>query len=54
MRGHRSLAAWLALVLALGFASAVQAEPLKVRVGWAVVPSQLTSIIFAKKDILKH
>jgi len=54
MRGHRSLAAWLALVMALGLASAVQAEPLKVRVGWAVVPSQLTSIIFAKKDILKH
>jgi len=29
-------------------------DPLKIRVGWAVVPGQLTSILFTKKDILKH
>jgi NitT/TauT family transport system substrate-binding protein len=48
--------AWLALALtlALGLAGNAAAEPLKIRVGWAVVPSQLTSIIFMKKDILKH
>lgn len=41
----------LATVLAAGAAAA---EPLKIRVGWAVVPGQLTSILFMKKDILKH
>ena len=30
------------------------AEPLKLRIGWAVVPGQLTAILFTKKDILKH
>ena len=54
MHGYRSIAAGFALVLGLGLASAGHADPLKVRVGWAVVPSQLTSIIFVKKDILKH
>jgi len=53
MRGHRSLTVWLALLLGVGLGPA-RADPLKVRVGWAVVPSQLTSIIFMNKDILKH
>jgi NitT/TauT family transport system substrate-binding protein len=46
----------LALGLAVLCASAQSdfAEPLKIRVGWAVVPGQLTSILFVKKDILKH
>ena len=30
------------------------AEPLKLRVGWAVVPAQLVSVLFAKPDLLKH
>jgi NitT/TauT family transport system substrate-binding protein len=29
-------------------------EPLKLRLGWAVVPAQLTSVLFEKKDLLKH
>lgn len=53
MRGRLPLAICLALLLCVGLGSA-RAEPLKLRVGWAVVPSQLTSIIFMKKDILKH
>jgi len=43
----------LAVVMAMAAGSAA-AEPLKIRVGWAVVPGQLTAILFAKKDILKH
>jgi NitT/TauT family transport system substrate-binding protein len=29
-------------------------EPLKLRVGWAVVPAQLTSVLFAKPELLQH
>jgi len=54
MRGPRFMLVWLALVLAIALSSTARAEPVKLRVGWAVVPSQLTSIIFMKKDILKH
>jgi sulfonate transport system substrate-binding protein len=46
------LCAALALLLALPMAHAE--EPLKLRVGWAVVPGQLTAIIFAKPEVLKH
>ncbi len=28
--------------------------PLKLRLGWAVVPAQLTSVLFAKPELLKH
>jgi sulfonate transport system substrate-binding protein len=42
-----------AAVLALAIVPA-QAEPLKIRAGWAVVPAQLTSIIFENKATLKH
>jgi sulfonate transport system substrate-binding protein len=31
-----------------------QAAPLKIRVGWVVVPASLAPLILAKKDILKH
>jgi NitT/TauT family transport system substrate-binding protein len=30
------------------------AEPLKLRIAWAVVPAQLTSVLFAKTDLLRH
>ncbi|HXS42823.1 MAG TPA: ABC transporter substrate-binding protein [Stellaceae bacterium] len=30
------------------------AEPLKLRIAWAVVPAQLTSVLFEKKDLLRH
>jgi NitT/TauT family transport system substrate-binding protein len=29
-------------------------EPLHLRLGWAVVPAQLTSVLFAKPELLKH
>src|SRR5581483_11860917 len=54
MREHRVTAGWFALAIAILLAGTASAEPLKIRVGWAVVPSQLTSIIFMKKEILKH
>ena len=47
----------LALALAMAFALGTPAgadEPLKLRVGWAVVPAQLTSVLFAKPELLKH
>jgi sulfonate transport system substrate-binding protein len=31
-----------------------QAAPVKIRVGWVVVPASLAPLILAKKDILKH
>ncbi len=43
----------LALAVAV-VAGPAAAEPLKVRVGWAVVPGQLTSLLFLKPEILKH
>ncbi len=48
---------WFGIALAVmivGSAGAEAQGPLKLRVGWAVVPGQLTSIIFAKPEILKH
>jgi sulfonate transport system substrate-binding protein len=49
----RYLAAAAAVALTLAILPA-NAEPLKIRAGWAVVPAQLTSIIFENKSILKH
>jgi sulfonate transport system substrate-binding protein len=49
----RYLAAAAAVALTLAVLPA-RAEPLKIRAGWAVVPAQLTSIIFENKSILKH
>jgi len=31
-----------------------QTAPLKIRVGWVVVPASLAPLILEKKDILKH
>ena len=48
---------WFGIALAVMIVASAGAEaqgPLKLRVGWAVVPGQLTSIIFAKPEILKH
>jgi sulfonate transport system substrate-binding protein len=45
----------IALAVMMVISAAAEAEgPLKLRVGWAVVPGQLTSIIFVKPEILKH
>ncbi len=54
MVGRRGLIPAL-IALALGIAAETRAdEPLKLRVGWAVVPAQLTSVLFEQKDLLKH
>ncbi len=53
MRRFSFIGAMLVLAALLATGPAV-AEPLKVRVGWAVVPGQLTAILFLKPDILKH
>jgi sulfonate transport system substrate-binding protein len=53
MRGGAWLAAVLLLLVAI--APGVRAgEPLVLRIGWAVVPGQLTSLIFAKPELLAH
>jgi sulfonate transport system substrate-binding protein len=45
----------LALSMAIGLGGAARAdEPLKLRIGWAVVPAQLTSVLFQKPELLKH
>src|SRR5208282_1834696 len=31
-----------------------QAAPVKIRVGWVVVPASLAPLVLEKKDILKH
>ena len=43
-----------ALLLLLAAANAHAAEPVRLRIGWAVVPGQLTALIFAKPDLLAH
>jgi len=40
--------------LAAGRIARAQTEPVKIRVGWVVVPASLAPLILAKKDILKH
>lgn len=55
MMRARILAAGLALLLLSGsLGSAQAATPLNLRIGWAVVPGQLTAVLFSRKDILKH
>lgn len=55
MISRRGLALALPLLAYLSLAVGARAdEPLKLRVGWAVVPAQLTSVLFEKKDLLKH
>jgi len=54
---RKNLAA-LAVAIALSsllFNGAARAEaPLKIRISWAVVPGQLTAVLFAPKEALKH
>jgi NitT/TauT family transport system substrate-binding protein len=52
MFGHFGRIATLLLLVAA--TSAEAAEPLTLRIGWAVVPGQLTALIFAKPDLLAH
>jgi len=50
-RGVIALAAGLAL---FGAAAARSDEPVKIRVGWAVAPAQLTPILFEHPGLAKH
>jgi sulfonate transport system substrate-binding protein len=40
--------------LAAGRPARAQTAPVKIRVGWVVVPASLAPLILAKKDVLKH
>jgi sulfonate transport system substrate-binding protein len=53
MSGRAWLGVTLALLLMISSASAAE-PPVELRVGWSVVPGQLTSIIFAKLELLPH
>jgi len=46
--------ALIASVLLSAATGARAAEPLKLRVAWAVIPAQLTAVLFEKKELLKH
>ncbi|HEX6842115.1 MAG TPA: ABC transporter substrate-binding protein [Stellaceae bacterium] len=52
-KAWRAVGLGLALLVAMAGGGRA-AEPVNIRIGWAVVPGQLTSIIFAKKDMLHH
>ena len=43
-----------AAVATAGIPRVARAEPVKIRVGWVVVPASLGPLVLAKKDILKH
>jgi sulfonate transport system substrate-binding protein len=49
----RFCTAAIALLLMVSIGRAAEA-PLMLRVGWSVVPGQLTALVFAKPDILSH
>jgi NitT/TauT family transport system substrate-binding protein len=51
---QRAIAAIVGLLLGASIVAARAEEPLKLRIGWAVIPGQLTAVLFEKKDILKH
>src|SRR5487761_495330 len=56
MRKIRAAAMATALAVAgfAGFAPARAAEPLKITISWAVVPGQLTAVLFAPQEALKY
>ncbi len=55
MMTRRGLVLAFSSLLLVASAVSVRAdEPLKLRVGWAVIPAQLTAVLFEKKDLLKH
>ena len=53
MRGC-SLILFLGLAVVSGAGGAYAAEPLKIRLAWAVVPSELSPILFVKPGIARH
>jgi NitT/TauT family transport system substrate-binding protein len=51
---RRAIAAALIAVLCCGTAAPAVSEPVKIRIGWVVVPAELTPIMFAHPGIAKH
>ncbi|MDE2229246.1 MAG: ABC transporter substrate-binding protein [Alphaproteobacteria bacterium] len=56
MRKNRAaaVAVALAVILGAGLAPVRAAEPLKLRISWAVIPGQLTAVLFQNPTILEH
>jgi sulfonate transport system substrate-binding protein len=50
----RALTLVLPVVAVMSCAGASSAEPLKIRLAWAVVPSELSPILFAKPGVARH
>ena len=50
----RRILATIGLLAALCAAPAADAQPLKLRIGWAITPAQMPPIIFANTGVLKH
>jgi sulfonate transport system substrate-binding protein len=48
------LSAALALVAMMGVVAPSAAEPVKIRIGWLLVPAEITPILFPKDGIAKH
>ena len=53
MRRYLGMGVALALA-AMATASASAEEPLHLRIGWSVIPGQLTAVLFEKTTILRH
>lgn len=53
MKTGLTLTAWFAGWLLVGVGAA-QAEPVKIRIGWIVVPAEMTPYMFAKEGIARH
>jgi hypothetical protein len=53
-RMFRHVGPMAALLILLASGNAEAAEPAKLRIGWAVMPGQLTALIFAKPDLFAH
>jgi sulfonate transport system substrate-binding protein len=54
MVGKCGLALMVVAAFGCGAAIARADEPLKLRVGWSVIPAQLVAVLEAKPDLLKH
>src|ERR1700704_6680095 len=50
----RRLTGFLLILAALLAAPLAEAQPLKLRIGWAITPAQMHPIIFANTGVLKH
>jgi sulfonate transport system substrate-binding protein len=56
-RGEKMRKALMTIMVALAVALAsgnARSEPVKIRVGWVVTPSELAAVIFPRKDLARH